>query len=82
MNIGFNFGALADSLQEQAKAQGFFLKREGFFQEAKHSINLLRINGFLSDSECDKAIKRLMKEITKNLSRLTSGVADGQEAHG
>jgi len=76
MNVGFNFGALSDEMQIQAKEQGFSLKRAGFFDDAKRSLNLLRINGILSDSEYDKCCKRMMKKITKNLSRLTDDVPD------
>lgn len=82
MKFGFNFGCLAKGAQEQAKEQGLFLKREGFFDDAIHAMNILRINGILADSEYDKCCKRLMKEITKNVSRLTDGVTDQQEVGG
>ena len=70
MKIGFNFGCLAKGIQEQAKEQGVFVKREDFFDNAIYSMNLLRVNGILADSEYDKCCKRLMKEITKNASSI------------
>lgn len=67
MNVGFSFGALAPDITAQAEEQGLTLKRGEFFNESKRSLNLLRINEIISDSEYDRACKRMLKLICKNI---------------
>lgn len=71
MEIGFGYGILCDELEKQANEQGFTLGEESKkFEEFRRAINLLGINGILTDSEVNRAFARLQKKIVKALIRL------------
>jgi hypothetical protein len=59
-------GALGDSLEEQFEKEGLEYCASiplDFLQRCVDAISLLRIQGYLSDSEAVKARKRLIKDI-------------------
>lgn len=56
--------ALGPTINEQLKAQGFRSTMDPErLDRCEHAIHLLRIHGYLTDSESDKAFKRLIKDI-------------------
>ena len=64
MTVEFHHGALADSYEEQARAQGFtfgdnaeFVGNVGFGLVAAH------IHGCITDAEYDKILQRFQKKI-------------------
>ena len=70
MEIGFYHGALADDYEKQANEQGFTLGNKAeLFKDIKHSYNMLRVHGYLTDSHADSICKKIQKDLVKNLSR-------------
>lgn len=66
--IGFSHGALSDTYEKQANEQGFTLgKKAEFFDEIAFAYNLLRIHGYLTDSQADMVCKKIQKNLVKNL---------------
>lgn len=58
------FGALAGDIEDQLRPQGLTLgSRASMIHRAAENISYLAIHGLLTDSEKDRARKRLMKEI-------------------
>lgn len=74
MIIGFNHGALCDSYEQQANAQGFtfgdmaeFVDKVGFGLVAAH------IHGCITEGEYDKILRRFQNKILKqNLKPLSN----------
>lgn len=64
--IGFSYGVLCDSLQEQAHKQGFELKESEKFEEIRKAINMC---GFYvaTDSQVNSMLKKLHNQVIKNL---------------
>jgi hypothetical protein len=66
------FGALADDIEDQLKPQGLTLgSRASMIHRAAENISYLAIHGLLTDSEKDRARKRLMKEIKAAVKPIT-----------
>lgn len=71
MEVGFRHGALCDSYERQANEQGFTLgDKAELFDEIAFSYNLLRIHGYLTDSQADMACNKIQKQLVKNLKPL------------
>lgn len=76
--IGFQHGALCDSYEKQANEQGFTLgEKAELFDKIGYAYNLLRIHGILSDSESDKACKRLQKKLVNSVKIMNVDGNDG-----
>ena len=70
MEVGFYHGALSDDYEKQANEQGFTLgEKADFFKDVKHSFNMLRIHGYLTDSQADSVCKKIQKQLVKSLAR-------------
>ena len=72
--VGFNYGALADSLEKQANEQGYTLsdKRE-LFEKMSYGLVLNYIHGTLTDSAYEKALQKLHKQVIEALTPICSG---------
>lgn len=71
MEIGFRHGALCDSYEKQANEQGFSLgDKAELFDKIGHSYNMLRVNGYLTDSQADMVCKKIQKNLVKSLKKL------------
>ena len=72
MEVGFYHGALSDDYEKQANAQGFTLgDKAELFEHLRHSYNMLRLHGYLTDSQADAVCQKLQKNIVKNLKKMT-----------
>ena len=74
MTIEFHHGALCDSYEEQANAQGFtFCDIADWIEEVGKGLTCLWIHGCLTDKEYDKVLRRFQKKIlVPNLKRMVS----------
>ena len=74
MTVGFHHGALSDSYEEQANAQGFtFGDMADWIEEVGKGLTCLWIHGCLTDKEYDKVLQRFQKKILiANLKRKVS----------
>ncbi len=80
MEVGFRHGALSDSYEKQANDQGFTLgDKAELFEKIGFSYNLLRIHGYLTDSQADMVCKKIQKNLVKNLRRVSK---ESGEWHG
>ena len=72
MTVGFHFGALCDSYEEQANAQGFtFGDKANWIENIGFGIVCAHIHGCITDSEYDKILRRFQAKIlVKNLKPL------------
>ena len=62
---GIEFGALCDDIEVQLQRQGFTLGDQAErLQRWANEITSLRIHGLLTESESDRARKRMWKELT------------------
>ena len=72
MTVGFHFGALCDSYEEQANTQGFtFGDKAEWVEDIGFGIVCAHIHGCITDSEYDKILRRFQAKIlVKNLKTL------------
>lgn len=71
--VGFHYGALGPSLEEQANKQGFTLKDKAEkLEKLRECITRLMFAGILTDSEVTKAYNKLQKKVVKSLKPLES----------
>ena len=71
MEVGFRHGAMCGGYEKQANEQGFTLgEKAELFDKIGFSYNLLRIHGYLTDSQADMVCKKIQKNLVKNLSRI------------
>lgn len=75
MNIEFHYGALADSLEEQANKQGYtFGNMAEWIEDVSFGLVCSHIHGVITDSEYDKILKRFQDKILiKNLKKMEEG---------
>lgn len=68
IQVGFSYGLLAPSLEEQAQKQGFSLgDKAKSFDEYLDCLNRLYFGDLLSDGELKKLLSKLNKKVVKNL---------------
>jgi len=77
-NLELNFGASADSIEDQISTQGLKWKHTRTkampdFQVFADAITKLDLHHVLSDSEVHKARKRLMKSIVRSVNVAHTG---------
>ena len=71
--IEFAHGALSDSYEKQANEQGFTLGKEAeLFDKIAFAYNLLRIHGYLTDSQADMVCNKIQKNLVKNLQPINT----------
>lgn len=69
--IGFQHGALCDSYEKQANEQGYTLgEKAELFDKIAFSYNMLRIHGYLTDSQSDNVCKKIQKNLVKSIKPL------------
>lgn len=66
-SISLVFGALTDPLEQQLSKQGYKDTKIETHQKLSDSLSMLRIHGYIPDSQMDRIAKRLLKDIHKNL---------------
>lgn len=69
MNVQINFGALAPTIREQLKAQGFKVPahRTRTWQQYAQSVGYLYVQGVLSEGETKAARNRIFRDIKATL---------------
>lgn len=68
MEVGFRHGTMCDSYEKQANEQGFTLgEKTELFDKIGFSYNLLRMHGYLTDSQADMICKKIQKNLVKNI---------------
>lgn len=71
MNIKLDFGAMSDSLEEQANRNGYTLGKDANrLEKIKNARAMLFLHGMLTDSENGKIIKRISSKVEKVLKPL------------
>ena len=69
--VRFHHGAFADSYEKQANEQGYTLgDRAELFDKIGYSYNMLRIHGYLTDSQADSVCQKIQKKLVANLKPL------------
>ena len=69
--IGFHHGALSDKYEIQANEQGYTLGDDAeLFDKIGYAYNLLRIHGYLTDSQADMVCKKIQKNLAKTVRKL------------
>jgi len=67
--VGFHYGALADSLEKQANDQGYTLSVRGeVLEEMKFGLVLNHAQGTLTDSAYERALQKLHKKVIAALA--------------
>jgi len=64
--IGFSYGVLSETLEQQANEQGYTLKNSELYEKLKEALNLLKFH-LTTDSENDKLFQKLHKKVVKDL---------------
>jgi hypothetical protein len=74
MTVGFYHGALSDSYEKQANAQGFtFGDKAELVEKVGFGLVCAHIHGCITDNEYDKILQRFQKKVlSKNLKPLES----------
>lgn len=74
--VVFHYGALSDSLEEQANAQGFTLGKDAErLQKLNDSMIMCWIHGLCTDSQKDSMMAKLQKQVIKHL-KMRGGETD------
>lgn len=71
MTLGINYGIIFPTIAEQVDEQGFYFRDEkeaARVEQLRKEINDLRFSQIITDTEGDKAFKRLHKRISKGVS--------------
>ena len=70
--VQFCHGALGGSYEKQANEQGYTLgDKADTFDKIAFSYNMLRIHGYLTESQAESVCKKIQKNIIKNLKPLS-----------
>lgn len=73
--VMFQYGALSDSLEQQANLQGYTLGKESeLLQKLNNSMVMCWIHGLCTDSQQEAMMKKLQKKVIKALKPLEKGV--------
>ena len=67
MEFKLHIGALAPSLSEQLENQGFILKDSNYYEKVLESRIYLFMGGFITETENEKVVERIFKEISKKV---------------
>ena len=67
MEVGFSYGCLSPTLEEQANKQGFTLPKAEDFERSREAITWLMFHNVLTDSQKSSAFQRLHKQVVKKL---------------
>ena len=71
MEVVFSHGWLSDTYEEQANKQGFTLGNKAEeLEELKRSYNILGLYDCITDSQKEKVLQKIQKNIVKNLKKL------------
>ena len=72
VKVGFHHGALCDSYEEQANAQGFtFGDKAEWVEKVGYGLVCAHVHGCITDSEYDRILQKFQKNIlAKQLKRL------------
>lgn len=62
--LELHYGIIHPTIEEQLREQGFYINGSQMFQKQREAINLLLFADVITDSESDRAFKRLHKHIT------------------
>ena len=75
MTVEFHHGALADTYEEQANAQGFtFGDNAQWIEEVGKGLTCLWIHGCMTDREYDRILQKFQKKILiKHLKEVENG---------
>lgn len=69
--IGFSYGVLFDSLEEQANKLGYTLGNQADkFEKLRESLNMVKFHNLFTDSQIDNAFKKLHSKVVKSLKPL------------
>lgn len=69
--IGFSYGALSDTLEEQANKQGYTLGKDGeMLEKIKNARMLLIFKEILTDGQAEQTAKKIQSKVVKALSPL------------
>ena len=73
--VMFSYGALCDSLEQQANLQGYTLGKESeLLQKLNNSMIMCWVHGLCTDSQQDAMMKKLQKKVIKALKPLEKEV--------
>lgn len=73
MEISFYHGALCDSYEDQANEQGFTLgDKAELFDKIRNAYSLLRVRGYLTDSQVDVVCKKIQKDLVRSVRKMKS----------
>ena len=71
IEVGFRYGPLAPTLEEQANTQGFTLKENAeLYEKLRESITRLMFANILTDSQVNKAFQKLQNQLVRKLKPL------------
>ena len=81
MTVEFHHGALADTYEEQANAQGFtFGEMAEWIEEVGKGLTCLWIHGCMTDKEYDRILQKFQKKILiKNLKKKVNSDGSDQQ---
>lgn len=69
--IGFSYGALSDTLEEQANKQGYTLGEDAeILEKIKNARMLLIFKDILTDSQAEQTAKKIQSKVIKALKPL------------
>ncbi len=73
--VRFEYGALeVHTIEKQARAQGYTLGEKRDLMEDLHkALVMCWIHGILTDSQYEKGLNKLQKQVVQNLKRLEEG---------
>lgn len=75
----FHYGALSDSLEQQANSQGYTLGKESeLLQKLNNSMIMCWVHGLCTDSQQDAMMKKLQKKVIKALKPLEKEVEEDE----
>ena len=78
--VMFCYGALSDSLEQQANSQGYTLGEESeLLHKLNNSMIMCWVHGLCTDSQQDSMMKKLQKKVMKALKPLEKEVEEDED---
>lgn len=68
--IGIAYGPLYDDIEDQVRKQGYTLPNCNKYEELRTAINRLMFASILTESEVERAFKKLNKQIAQRVEPL------------